>query len=1296
MYEAAGVSLNLPSPMKTAFSFVRRAFGILRFALFICLFIVPSAQAGLTVNLNLYHDSYGYFFYPYLNTNSTGAGYPLGDYLVTSPQFPTNGSTLKYKAGTNSFDFGIGGDYGGGAVYNEFDAFLHAMTNGLWTIYVTNGGTTQYHFAVSITGLSSNLFGPYAQVTYPIKDSVDVPNDPVFSWVGPTNWPDGRVNLYDNFIDSNGNGQYVYSATLPQDTVQWEADVLQPAGTNSLDVSYLGDAGSFATVSVPTNNAGQPIAGWISTATLESDADQTRFVVVSNSINQFLVARYDFENTSAPSHDSSGNGNDFNCGSSSGPLEDVPSTNAAVHLYAREFFGQTSQCIAPGNPTFDSVSNALSQSFTITAWVKTTNSINDDYANAYFGAPIWFEYSSDLNQLIVSITGSKAAFTMGNPDGGSDTTLHSTVSVNDGLYHLIAASRDQASGLMSLYVDGNLQDSGVSTNGPRALAGWMNLAGGYNNYVGLLDDVRIYRTNLAAEDIASLFSITRSFGDALGAPDLTFTSTGDSLWFIENTNTFSAAAAAQSGSVTDYQSSTLSVTVTGPGTLTFAWSSIANDSNNGFDYTFFIDGDYRDDIYGNTDWYVEQDPGTGQPYEIPPGQHTLSWTVNANGDTDPTQAGFLEQVTYIPASGGQTNLAPIITVHPFSQTNYPGYNVALLAAATSNPTATWQWFQTGNASPIPGATNTLYIPTNSGTATVAGSYYAVASNVLGTAITATAVVSFVAAPLPPEWSIAFATQLQNNNNVCTNYNIACLLDPTGTNVYTVGSFTGTNFFGSDVLANQSGAFGSSFLKQTITGTPVWGRSMTNNGNGSSYAQCVVTAPGGGIYASGVLNGTNWIGTNRLADVGGGSTYLVRFDADGNLLWIQTCAGTNFNFTQYHELTSDPAGNVTLAALISGTTRIGSSNVFAVGQVGLLAQFDASGGLRWLQLPSGWPAYLTYNGGAIYGSMGGRDTNYIGGVTNISDRNQALFSINATNGNANWVVGIGGDATQGNPFGFGDQSPLVAVSGTNLFVAGNAWGSNASFGAFNVHFASSKGNYLAGYDLQGNPHFATSFGSDYAWPWSMQADASGNVYIGADFDNYAIFGNDILAAPYYNTVQALGSSQAAGSRIPGQTCVAKFDRNGNPLWARMAQSQASFINSRDLLLAPDGVWSCGFFDQPTRFGTITVDGQLTCFGSPLCLLEYHPSGYLAKIPNPASSPAALSLINPSRNGSALQFQFTSQLGFSHVVKYSSNAATPLSGWSTYTNLSGDGTLKTVTIPYSVFSPSKQGFIRVQTQ
>jgi Concanavalin A-like lectin/glucanases superfamily len=359
------------------------------------------------------------------------------------------------------------------------------------------------------------------------------------------------------------------------------------------------------------------------------------------------VARFDFEDTNSPGIDSSGHNNNANCSSGSGDQEDMASTNAAVGSYARQYFGDTSICFTPDSSAFNNISNAIYGSFSLTAWVKTTNSVNEDFANAYFGAPILFDYSDGTNQVVFSITGSKAAFTTGNPNGGSDTILHSTTSVNDGNYHFLAATRNQTSGLMNLYVDGNLEATGTSTNGPRIMSATLNMAGGYYvNYAGLLDDVRIYSGELTADDVAILAGIIDGpLGTALNAPDLPWATSGDSNWFVETTNTYDGVSAAQSGVLTDdSQYSSLQTTVTGPGILTFWWSSSANDGD--FDLEFDIDGGYGiyndyDDLYGNTGW-------TPDTFTIPDGVHTLTWfAYNADCTND---AGWVDQVVFTPAS----------------------------------------------------------------------------------------------------------------------------------------------------------------------------------------------------------------------------------------------------------------------------------------------------------------------------------------------------------------------------------------------------------------------------------------------------------------------------------------------------------------------------------------------------------------------------------------------------------------------------------------------------------------------
>ena len=1138
---------------------------------------------------------------------------------------------------------------------------------GAGIVSADNGGQANDVIPLALTGskIGFNTGGTVEDVTLNSTASV---NDGNYHHVVVTrNQPTGQKIIYlDGVLDSFSSGTTNVLNDAQKLTVGALADASDPDANNFN--YYNGFDGKLDDLQIYSG-----VLSSNEVASLFSNPGTTADQIISVP----LVARYNFEITNSPGTDSSGNGNDSNCGSGNGSTNNLNtfSTNAAVGSYARQYFGNDALCFYPnGAASFNNLSNAYYGSFSLSAWVKTTNSVNADFANAYFGAPILFEYSSGIHQAVFSITGSKAAFTVGNPNGGSDTTLHSTTSVNDGSYHFLAVTRNAANGVMKVYVDGSLEATGTSTNGPRIASSLIYLAGGNSGFFnGLLDDVRVYGGELTASDVAILSGHSYTdFNAALNTSNLTWTTSGSTSWFVETTNTHDNVSAARSGSVTNSQTSTLQTTVTGPGTLTFWWQSDANGVN--FDYEFDIDGTYLNDIFGIQSWIQSG------PYSISAGTHTLTWKVSAFGDNDPAEAGYLDQVSYT-FTGGTPS--PVITLNPFNQTNYPGYNVTLLAAATSNVAITWQWYKVGNASPIPSATNALFIPTNSGTAGVAGNYFAIATNGFGSATTTVATVTFQNAATPPDWSRAFRSQIYgyDNQTATTNYGIACLVDSTG-NIYSANSFSGTNYFGSDVFYSTANRFAAGLFKHSATGNPIWGRAITNNGNGNSYPQCVALAPGDGVYMSGVFFGTNKLGTNVLQETAGASLYLARFDSTGNILWVRTFGGTNFQFQSYHQLVADPAGNVTISALGNNLVNFGNTNIVLNGQQGVLAQYDASGNLRWVQSPSAWVSYMTYSAGRIYGSMGGNPTNYIGGATNVSDRQWSLFALNATNGQGVWLRGIGSQQGQG---AFAD-TPAVAVSGTNVFLAGTGAGSNAMFGAFSVSWPVATGQYFARYDTNGTAQLATTFGSQTTIPWAAVADASGNVYVGGDFDTYSLYGNKIIAAPQHDII---------GTGFFSQTFVAKFDRSGNPLWARLAQSPASYANLRDIALVNDGVWSVGFVNQYAYFGSNYVSGTATCIGFPFCTIQLHVGGWLAKITDGAAVAVPVTLLNPQTPGSSFQFQFLSQAGFTHAVQFRTNLVAGLN-WQTYSNVTGDGALKTIPIPLTVFNPAKQGFVRILTQ
>jgi hypothetical protein len=240
------------------------SFGLLILAA--CLLFAPPARAGLTVDIHLYHDTYGYYFYPWLNANTNTPDFPTGNYMIASPQIPSNGSQLQYQATNNTLTF----TGGGGNYYGDFNSFLYGITNGQWSIWVTNTtSTNQYNFTVTVTGVTSNSFGAPAVAVFPTTGAQFVTNQPLFQWTGPANWA-GTLNVNDDFIDANGNYNYEASASLPPNQTSWPCPAVLPNGTNDFSVDYGSNVTAMIIASTPTNGNAQPIAGWVSTSTLET------------------------------------------------------------------------------------------------------------------------------------------------------------------------------------------------------------------------------------------------------------------------------------------------------------------------------------------------------------------------------------------------------------------------------------------------------------------------------------------------------------------------------------------------------------------------------------------------------------------------------------------------------------------------------------------------------------------------------------------------------------------------------------------------------------------------------------------------------------------------------------------------------------------------------------------------------------------------------------------------------------------------------------------------------------------
>jgi hypothetical protein len=623
-------------------------FGLLILAA--CLLFAPGTRAGLTLTLDIYRNNHGTFFnfYTPLSTNTTLPDAPVGMYFISSPQWPTNGSTRQYEITTNGLNPNpISGQETG---YSDYASTMQQITNGTWTILFINATTTNlYTFTMSAPTMTSNML-PATIITFPSTGALNIPNQPTFTWQGPTNLP-----FNDPYV-ANYDFSYYQPASIPAAHTNWTIPTPIPDGMNcTFSVNYITNYTTtlfVATTPLNTNASHQAISGWISTATIES-GDAVSFAVTNpSSVGISLIAHYTFDNSGNLGQDSSGNGYDlnFNGGDGVTSSSEAKVGSGAAYFDGGSFFSYTS---TPGN-----VLSTLAGDFSLSFWINTTETNGSEGGAAWGGDGIVAADvpGSHFDIVPAALDGGQIGFNT----GPYDDTLNSTVNINDGNYHHVVITRSQATGEKQIYIDGVLNDTDSATmnplSDPHLIAVGCAIDASQSNpasastdqyFQGLLDDLQIYSGVLSSTQVEQLYAsaVGQYFNAALNTTNLTWATNGDTSWFVETTNTYDGVSAAQSGSVTDYQSTSLTTTVTGPGNLTFYWSSIAEDSNEGFDYEFYIDdpgsGDQAD-LFGDNSW---QQYG---PIHIPPGQHTLGWTVYANGDSDPTQAGFLDQVIFTP------------------------------------------------------------------------------------------------------------------------------------------------------------------------------------------------------------------------------------------------------------------------------------------------------------------------------------------------------------------------------------------------------------------------------------------------------------------------------------------------------------------------------------------------------------------------------------------------------------------------------------------------------------------------
>jgi hypothetical protein len=323
----------------------------------------------------------------------------------------------------------------------------------------------------------------------------------------------------------------------------------------------------------------------------------------------------------------------------------------------------------------------------------------------------------------------------------------------------------------------------------------------------------------------------------------------------------------------------------------------------------------------------------------------------------------------------------------------------------------------------------------------------------------------------------------------------------GTSLYISGEIEGygnvITFENSSVTLTSIGDNDLFLAKYDLAGNLLWAKS--EGGNYSDKALGITADATGNVYICGYFkDAINFGGTAPLTGAGDRDIYLAKYDSNGNFLWVRSAGSAGRD--EAKSVICDPAGNIYITGMHSGTVTFGSTNLTAPnGYVNMfLVKYAPDGSVIWAKTAGGdyddvgWSMtmdasgliYITgeYNAYAVWDAQ-----------TLTTSGSAEVFVVCYDNaGTAQWARSAGGPLI--------DRARGIGTDGTNIYITGQ-FAMSASFGAHTVSGVDSSEIFMAKLSNMGNWQWAMAVGGppdslellSYESGNAICADAQGNVY-----------------------------------------------------------------------------------------------------------------------------------------------------------------------------------------------------------
>ncbi len=414
------------------------------------------------------------------------------------------------------------------------------------------------------------------------------------------------------------------------------------------------------------------------------------------------------------------------------------------------------------------------------------------------------------------------------------------------------------------------------------------------------------------------------------------------------------------------------------------------------------------------------------------------------------------------------------------------------------------------------------------------------------------------------------------NSITGNVFIRTIAADNSGNSYITGGFYGSATFGNNKLTASLG--GDFFIaKYDASGNCVWAKQSSCTSGSNALSSSISVDSSGISYTAGEFSGSETFGNINLTATNPQSIFITRYDSNGNCIWAKQ-AGNNIIV---NGISFDGNGNCYITGNFRDTAEFGAINLITTNTgSAYIAKYDTNGNCIWAKQNSGstnsWAegfgAATESDGSTIITGQFNGDISF-GNFQLTAPANTDLYNIFITkydsSGNCLW-------AKQSSGTGYFDNALGISLdTNGNSFITGQ-FSQLISFDNIQMTSSGSRSTFIAKYDFNGNCIWAKEPDGGYTYSNGIATDIKGESYITGQFFGQVKFGTTLL-----------------NSGDSANFFIAKYDANGNNIWAEQSAIVDSNTIARGLGIAADNNGNCyvtGAFNGIISFGNKIIAGN----------------------------------------------------------------------------------------------------------